>query len=98
MGDSATEVTDIPVLEASTASVRPSPRLMLMLRLIPTTDTVTPDSDTPPLDTPDSVTAVATTEDSATDTAVATDTSDKKVPVLQSAKVFKTSVRQNNFS
>merc|ERR1712098_145488 len=63
--DSATEVTDTPVLEATTASVRLSPRLML--RLIPTTD---------------SVTAVATTEDSATDTAVATDTSDKKVPVL----------------
>merc|ERR1711942_399908 len=43
--DSATEVTDTPVLEATTASVRlrPSPRLMLMLRLIPTTDTVTPD-------------------------------------------------------
>merc|ERR1712175_11924 len=43
--DSATEVTDTPVLEATTASVRLrlSPRLMLMLRLIPTTDTVTPD-------------------------------------------------------
>merc|ERR1711989_6287 len=43
--DSATEVTDTPVLEATTASVRlrPSPRLMPMLRLIPTTDTVTPD-------------------------------------------------------
>merc|ERR1719295_2214700 len=40
-----TEVTDPPVLEATTASVRPrlSPRLMPMLRLIPTTDTVTPD-------------------------------------------------------
>jgi len=39
--DSATEAT----LVATTASVRlrPSPRLMLMLRLIPTTDTVTPD-------------------------------------------------------
>merc|ERR1719239_1059711 len=32
-----------PVLEATTASVRPSPRLMLMLRPIPTTDTATPD-------------------------------------------------------
>merc|ERR1719167_1119984 len=69
-----------------------------MLRLIPTTDTVTPDVATPPLDTPDSVTAVDTTEDSAMATAVATDTSDKKVPVLQSAKAFKTSVKQNNFS
>merc|ERR1712116_87272 len=29
--------------EATTASVRPSPRLMLMLRPIPTTDTATPD-------------------------------------------------------
>merc|ERR1719381_114289 len=45
MEDSATEVTDTPVLEVTTASVRlrPSPRLMLMLRLIPTTDTVIPD-------------------------------------------------------
>merc|ERR1719295_2563665 len=64
-----------------------------MLRLTPTTGTVTPD-----LATPDSVTAVATTEDSGMDTAVATDTSDKKVPLLQSAKAFKTSVEQNNFS
>merc|ERR1711874_424461 len=65
---------DTATLVATTASVRPrlSPRLMLMLRLIPTTDTVTP-----PL-----ATAVATTEDSAMDTAVATDTLDKKVPVL----------------
>merc|ERR1712110_244758 len=122
--DSDTEVTDTPV--ATTASVRlrlsprlmlmlrlipttdmvtpdlatpasvrlrPSPRLMLMLRLIPTTDTVTPDLATLPLDT-----AVATTEDSATDTAVATDTLDKKVPALQSAKAFKTSAKQNNYS
>merc|ERR1712181_92318 len=77
--DLATEAT--PVLEVSTASVRLSPRL----RPIPTTDTDTPDLatlasgatedmavDTPALDTPDS----------ATDTAVATDTSDKKDPVL----------------
>merc|ERR1719295_1456378 len=75
--DSATEVTDTPVLEATTASVRlrPNLRLMLMLRLIPTTDTVTPD-----LATLASVTAVATMEDSAMATAVATDSSDKKVP------------------
>merc|ERR1712203_249358 len=96
--DLATEAT--PVLEATTASVRLSPRLML--RLIPTTDTATPDLatlasgatedmvlttavDTLALDTPDSATPVATL-DSATDTAVATDTSDKKVPVLQSTK------------
>merc|ERR1712219_99171 len=91
--DSATEGTDTPVLEATTASVRLRPSPRLMLRLIPTTDTVTPH-----LDTPDSVTAVATTEDSATDMAVATDTSDKKDPLLQSAKAFKTSLKQNNFS
>merc|ERR1712168_216499 len=41
--DSATEVTDTPVLEATTASVRLRPSPRLMLRLIPTTDTVTPD-------------------------------------------------------
>merc|ERR1712055_25762 len=73
--DLATEVTDTPVVTTASVRLRPSPRLML--RLIPTTDTVTPD--------------LATTEDSATDTAVATDTLDKKVPVLQSAKAFKTS-------
>merc|ERR1711935_217321 len=33
------------------------------------------------------------TLDSATDTAVATDTTDKKVPVLHSTKAFKTSVK-----
>ena len=54
--------------------------------------------DTPPLDTLDLAIAVATTEDSATDTAVATDTLDKKVPALQSAKAFKTSAKQNNYS
>merc|ERR1711997_1266671 len=70
--DLATEAT--PVLEATTASVRLSPRLML--RLIPTTDTATPDLatlasgatedmvlatavDTPASDTPDSATTVA---------------------------------------
>merc|ERR1712133_182704 len=71
--DSATEVT--PVWEVTTASVRPSPRLMP--RLIPTTA----------LDTPDLATAVAML-DSAMDTAVATDTSDKEVPVLQSTKAL----------
>merc|ERR1711910_52717 len=39
------DTLDSATLVATTASVRlrPSPRLMLMLRLIPTTDTVTPD-------------------------------------------------------
>merc|ERR1719447_1517806 len=40
--DSATEVTDTPVLEVTTASVRLRPSPRPMLRLIPTTDTVTP--------------------------------------------------------
>merc|ERR1712055_1098139 len=72
-----------------------------MLRPIPTSDTdtlaateVTPVDTlvaTPALDTLDLVTLV----DSATYTAVATDTSDKKVPVLKSAK---TSVKQNDYS
>merc|ERR1719234_1277507 len=74
--DLATEAT--PVLEASTARGRLSPRLRL--RPIPTTDTDTPDLatlasgatedtavDTPALDTPDLATLVATL-DSATDT------------------------------
>jgi len=52
--------------------------------------------DTPPSDTLDSATAVAT--DSATDTAVATDTSDKKVSVLKSTKAFKTSAKQKDYS
>merc|ERR1712212_263541 len=80
------DTLDSATLVATTASVRlrPRPRLMLLLRLIPTTDTVTPD--------------LATLEDSATDTAVATDTLDKKVPALQSAKAFKTSAKQNNYS
>merc|ERR1712220_24424 len=78
-------------------------------RLLPTTDTATPDLatlasgttedmvlasavDTLALDTPDSATPVAT------DTAVATDTSDKKDPVLQSTNAFKTSPKQNDNS
>merc|ERR1712055_621975 len=89
--DSVTEAT--PVVTTASARLRLSPRLMLMLRLIPTSDTdtlvatdlateVTPvDTDTlvatPALDTLDLVTPV----DSATDTAVASDTTDKKVPV-----------------
>merc|ERR1712032_1703904 len=74
------EVTTASVRLESTASVRlrPSLRLMLMLRLIPTMDTATLDS--------------------ATDTAVATDTPDKKDPVLQSTKAFKTSAKQNDNS
>merc|ERR1712055_678787 len=110
------EVTTASVRLESTASVRlrPSLRLMLMLRLIPTMDTATPDLatlasgatedmvlatavDTPASDTLDLATAVATL-DSATDTAVATDTSDKKDPVLQSTKAFKTSAKQNDNS
>merc|ERR1712119_75133 len=81
--DSATEAT--PVVTTASVRLRLSPRLMLMLRLIPTSDSdteVTPvDTDalvaTPALDTLDLVTPV----DSATDTAVASDTTDKKVPV-----------------
>merc|ERR1712233_304544 len=91
----ATAVLDTPPLDtldsdtlvATTASVRlrPSPRLMPMLRLIPTTDTDTLDSATlasgatedMALDTPDSATAVATSEDTAT--AVVTDTTVKSV-------------------
>merc|ERR1711872_1055813 len=43
--DTPLDTLDSATLVATTASVRlrPSPRLMLMLRLIPTTDTVTPD-------------------------------------------------------
>merc|ERR1712212_371425 len=67
------DTLDSATLVATTASVRlrPSPRLMLMLRLIPTTDTVV---DTPPLDTPDLATAVATldSDTEVTDTPVAT--------------------------
>merc|ERR1719222_319130 len=78
--DSATEAT--PVVTTASVRLRLSPRLMLMLRLIPTSDTdtlVATDSATEvtPLDTLDLVTPV----DSATDTAVASDTTDKKVPV-----------------
>merc|ERR1719209_929963 len=106
--DSATEAT--PVVTTASVRLRLSPRLMLMLRLIPTSDTdtlvatdsateVTPvDTDTlvaiPALDTLDLVTPV----DSATDTAVASDTTDKKVPVSKSAKAFKTSIKQNEYS
>merc|ERR1711990_546120 len=97
----ATEVTDTPVATTASVRLRPSPRLMLMLRLIPTTDMVTPDLATlacGATEDTDLDTAVDTTEDSATDTAVATDTLDKKVPALQSAKAFKTSAKQNNYS
>merc|ERR1719462_1007696 len=74
--DTPLDTLDSATLVDTTASVRPrpSPRLMLMLRLIPTTDTVTP-----PLDTPDSAIAVATMEDSATEV---TDT-----PVVTTASV-----------
>merc|ERR1711928_328045 len=37
--DSATEVTDTPVATTASVRLRPSLRLMLRLRLIPTTDT-----------------------------------------------------------
>merc|ERR1719430_1576123 len=83
--DLATEAT--PVLEATTASVRLSPRLML--RLIPTTDTATPDLatlasgatedmvlatavDTLASDTPDSATPVATLDSATEDMVLAT--------------------------
>merc|ERR1719249_471647 len=68
--DTPLDTLDLDTLVATTASVRPrpSPRLMLMLRLIPTEDTDSDTAlDTPPLDTPDSAIAVATTEDSATE-------------------------------
>merc|ERR1711934_1245590 len=89
--DSATEAT--PVVTTASVRLRLSPRLMLMLRPIPTVDTDTLVA-TPALDTLDLVTPV----DSATDTAVASDTTDKKVPVWKSAKVFKTSIKQNDYS
>merc|ERR1719237_224645 len=71
------DTLDLATLVVTTASVRlrPSPRLKLMLRLIPTTDTATPDLatdvdtdtlvlatavDTPDLDTLVLATAVAT--------------------------------------
>merc|ERR1719295_1546888 len=40
--DSATEVTDTPVVTTASVRLRLSPRLMLMLRLILTSDMVTP--------------------------------------------------------
>merc|ERR1712119_115718 len=105
------DTEDMVAMDVATMeSVRltPSPRLTLMLRLIPTSDTdtlvatdpateVTPVDTlvaTPALDTLDLVTLV----DSSMDTAVATDTSDKKVPVLKSAKALKTSVKHNDYS
>merc|ERR1712032_796705 len=39
--DSATEATDTPVATTASVRLRPSLRLMLRLRLIPTTDTAT---------------------------------------------------------
>merc|ERR1711971_603306 len=97
---------DTPVASTASVRLRPSPRLRL--RPIPTTDTDTPDLDTlasgatedtvlatavdiPALDTPDLATTVATP-------AAATDTSDKKDPVLQSTKAFETNAKQNHYS
>merc|ERR1719397_961123 len=90
------DTLDLATLVVTTASVRlrPSPRLMLMLRLIPTTDMDTPDlamdvdtdtPDTPPLDTPDSATLVATLDSAteATDTPVATTASVRLRPSLR---------------
>merc|ERR1712032_1800791 len=90
------DTLDLATLVVTTASVRlrPSPRLMLMLRLIPTTDMDTPDlamdvdtdtPDTPPLDTPDSATLVATLDSAteATDTLVATTASVRLRPSLR---------------
>merc|ERR1719370_1683665 len=74
--DSATEATDTPVVTTASVRLRPSLRLMLRLRLIPTTDTdtlargATEDTeamvsatavDTPPLDTLDLDTLVLAT-------------------------------------
>merc|ERR1711908_84923 len=85
------DTLDSATLVVTTASVRLSPRLMLMLRLIPTTDTATPDLDTdvdtdtlalatavdtPPLDTLDSATE-------ATDTPVVTTASVRLRPSLR---------------
>merc|ERR1712181_76292 len=81
--------TTVPTMGEPSTSPRGRLRLKLRLRPIPTTDTDTPDlatlasgaTEDTALDTPDLATTVDTL-DSATDTAVATDTSDKKDPVL----------------
>merc|ERR1712149_99779 len=74
--DSVTEVT--PVVTTASARLRLSPRLMLMLRLIPTTDT---DSlvATPALDT------LVDTEDMVLDTLVDTDSDTEATPVVTTA-------------
>merc|ERR550519_2940633 len=68
--------SDTPVATTASVRLRPSPRLMPMLRLIPDTDMVLDTAvDTPPSDTPDS------------DTAVATDSDTEATPVATTASV-----------
>merc|ERR1712060_189490 len=74
--DSVTEVT--PVVTTASARLRLSPRLMLMLRLIPTTDTDTLVA-TPALDT------LVDTEDMVLDTLVDTDSDTEATPVVTTA-------------
>merc|ERR1712010_417333 len=85
--DSVTEVT--PVVTTASARLRLSPRLMLMLRLIPTTDTdtlvATPALDTL-VDTEDMVLdTLVDTEDMVLDTLVDTDSDTEATPVVTTA-------------
>merc|ERR1711931_607756 len=74
--DSVTEVT--PVVTTASARLRLSPRLMLMLRLIPTSDTDTLVA-TPALDT------LVDTEDMVLDTLVDTELVTEATPVVTTA-------------
>merc|ERR1719305_1839157 len=74
--DSVTEVT--PGDTTASVRLRPSPRLMLMLRLIPTSDTDTLVA-TPALDT------LVDTEDMVLDTLVDTDSVTEATPVVTTA-------------
>merc|ERR1712010_348017 len=74
--DSVTEVT--PVVTTASVRLRLSPRLMLMLRLIPTSDTDTLVA-TPALDT------LVDTEDMVLDTLVDTDSVTEATPVVTTA-------------
>merc|ERR1712210_1144 len=85
--DSVTEVT--PVVTTASARLRLSPRLMLMLRLIPTLDTdtlvATPAMDTL-VDTEDMVLdTLVDTEDMVLDTLVDTDSVTEATPVVTTA-------------
>merc|ERR1712060_598787 len=78
--DSVTEVT--PVVTTASARLRLSPRLMLMLRLIPTSDTDTlVDTEDMVLDT------LVETEDMVLDTLVDTDSVTEATPVVTTASV-----------